>query len=78
MLRQTEGFFVRPTIQYVWGQDVDRKTREFRFDYLTNMIDGIEKMSFVCGIFLQVEYWQRYRMLKYRIKEGPMIFIKIK
>ena len=23
------------------------KTREFRFDYLTNMIDGIEKMSFV-------------------------------
>ena len=23
------------------------KTQEFRFDYLTNMIDGIEKMSFV-------------------------------
>ena len=23
------------------------KTREFHFDYLTNMIDGIEKMSFV-------------------------------
>ena len=23
------------------------KTREFRFDYLTHMIDGIEKMSFV-------------------------------
>ena len=29
------------------------KTREFRFDYLTNyMIDGIEKMSFVCWHFL--------------------------
>ena len=28
------------------------KTREFRFDYLTNMVDGIEKMSFVCWHFL--------------------------
>ena len=28
------------------------KTREFRFDYLTNMIDGIEKMSFVYWHFL--------------------------
>ena len=28
------------------------KTREFRFDYLTHMIDGIEKMSFVYWHFL--------------------------
>ena len=44
-----------------WGGDTVRlgsrcrsvfKTREFRFDYLTNMIDGIEKMSFVCWHFL--------------------------
>jgi hypothetical protein len=28
------------------------KTREFRFDYLTNMIDRIEKMSFVYWHFL--------------------------
>ena len=28
------------------------KTREFRLDYLTNMVDGIEKMSFVCWHFL--------------------------
>jgi hypothetical protein len=28
------------------------KTREFRFDCLTNMIDGIEKMSFVSWHFL--------------------------
>ena len=28
------------------------KTREFRFDYLTHMVDGIEKMSFVCWHFL--------------------------
>jgi len=29
------------------------KTQEFRFDYLTNMIDGIENMSFVCWHFLE-------------------------
>jgi len=53
------------------------KTREFRLDYLTNMIDGSRKWVLNAGIFLQVEYWTRYRVLKILIKTHYDSLIKI-
>ena len=54
------------------------KTQEFRFDYLTNMIDGIEKMSFVFWNFLASRILAEISSVKkYSIKKAQWFSLKL-
>jgi len=50
------------------------KTREFRFDYSTHMIDGIEKMCFVCWHFLASRILAEISNVKIQYKRRPNDF----
>jgi len=53
------------------------KTREFRFDYLTHMIDGIENMSFVSWHFLASRILAEISNVKIQYKKAQWSSLKL-